>query len=492
MLLRRELQPYSVLNTTVEFIKELKTEKSTLNNMLGERVTLVTINDSDDERTPYIETLISNDRSETLVEGVEPTTYAVTLREDYHKWIFAKLKSIANGRVVKLSKQYTDAEGNQVETYGELSEILAEHARRTFKINKNHTLTLPNFIRMLALVNGYVLEERNLKRTINNIKANNSTYYLYRTQKHVAEHYRALKIKCALSSCMTHGAEHFDDNSHYVPCLESTATQHGAEVKEVTDNYDHARRKTFAMFTVNVEGYSGGDLWLGLVSKYSPDELASLEDYGFCGRTIVFERDNVLKYVRYYGDERARLALESGVEKDNCVGMQFRAYRSTYAYFSGDYKTPRYITPYIDGENRHFRVDSENVHYDEYGREYYMATVLPYDSGSYNHRRLPRGDAMHGVYRTAQDDWLTVEEYWEDHCCISDELVERGYGRWSNLLGGYVHMTYGETDSQLDIPAILSTLDKTYKTLEEEKHAYLNKFEKSQERLLKLKKELGA
>lgn len=492
MLLKRTLQPYSVLSTSVEFVKELKTEKSTLNNMLGERVKVVTITDSDDVRNPYIETLISNDRDETLVEIVAPATYMVTLRDDYQKWIFAKLKTIAASRVVQLSKQHTDENGHPVDTFGQLSEILTEYARRTFKINKNHQMTLPNFIRMLALVNGFALEERNLKETINRIKANNSTWYLYRTQKYVAEHYMALKHNCNLSSCMTHGAEYFDDNSHYVPCLESTATPQGAEVKKVTDNYDSRRRKTFAMFTVNVEGYSGGDLWLGLVSKYSPDELASLEDYGFCGRTIVFERDGVLKYVRYYGDEQAKLALSSAVEKDNCVGMQFRAYRSTYAYFSGEFKTPRYITPYIDGENRHFRIDSENVKYDEYGREYCMATVLPYDSGRYHHSRLPEGDAVHGVYRTDQSDWLTNEEYWEEHCCISDETVERGYGRWSNKLGGYVHMAYGSTDNELDIPAIISTMERTQRALEEDKKAYISKIEKTQARLLKIKETLGA
>lgn len=490
MYLCRELQPYEVLNTSVEFIKELKGTELEKMRMQDERVRVTCMNDTSDERVPYIRNLINNDRDEPLIVSVSDK-YVVTIREDYHRWIFAKLKTIAGSRVIAIAKQYTDENGDRFETFGGLSDALSDVVKKAFKINKKMQMTLVNFIRMLVLVNGFNIEEKYLKEVINKIKAASTTYYLYKTQKFVAEHYKALMENCNLSSCMTHGQEHFGNNAHYVPCLESTAQRLGAEVKTVQDNLDPNKRKTFAMVTVNVEGYSGGDLWLGLVSQYSPDELAQRDDYGFCGRTIVFERDGELKYVRYYGDERVKTVLESNVKQDNCVGMQFRAYRSVYAQFYGNIRAPRYITPYIDGANRHFRIDSENPKYDEYGREYYMATVMPYDSSNYNFRTLPAGDALHGVYRTGQSDWLTDEEWWTAECCLSGDDVENGSGRWSKKFNGYIHMRYGEHDGELDMPRIIKELEAQYKSLEEQKQQFLKRIQDNQERITKVKAELG-
>lgn len=456
MQLDRQLKSDKELNASVELAKELSAGELNLSEV---RVTLTNMF-SNDECSPKINTLATWYGSSFIGE-VSATRKTVTISNFRPAQIEHPLKDTSNSQVRMIVKVIEKWNGVHHTRFEKLAEDVEKYCRKVFKINKNDVMTMPNFLRMIAFINGFEVQERHLKEALNAIAGTVERVYLYKTQKYIAEHYARLEDKADLSSCMTHGAEHFGDFTHLTTCNPTLAEQAGFTVKhDVKDEFqkiDDNNLKS-AVFTANVEGYSGGDFYLGLVSTVPPHRIKDEEEYAFDGRVIIYQIDGEWCYSRYYGKENAGHYVARTLRTKHAGGLKFRAYRSSSANVIDGHRTPRYIVPFIDGGCRHFTVD-DTPFYDEIGREYYMATVINWTSADINTNDLPYNLKKGQVLKLSQRTWVSAEEDWYDHCIISDNGVRQGTGRYSEKLGGYVSLEFGLSDDNLNARAIRDAIN---------------------------------
>lgn len=456
MQLDRQLKSDKELNASVEFVKELSAGEFNLSE-----VRAVWTNVFNGEESHFKINTLATWYGHSFVKEVSATRKTVTIDNFRPSIIEHPLMDMSHSQIKMVLKVIEKWNGVNHTRFDKLAEDIEKYCRKVFKINKNNVMTMPNFLRMIAFINGYELQERHLKEALNAISGTAQHVYLYKTQKYVAEHYARLESKADLSSCMTHGAEHFGDFTHFTTCNAELAEKAGYvvkhDIKDVFQKVDDNSIKS-AVFTANVEGYSGGDFYLGLVSTVPPSRIADEEEYAFDGRVIIYQKDGEWCYSRYYGKESAGHYVARTLRNKHAGGLKFRAYRSSAPFTRDGHKTPRYIVPFIDGGRRHFTVDS-TPHYDEIGREYYIATVIDWQSEDINTNELPFNLKKGQVLKLSQRTWVSEEEDWYDHCIISDNGVGQGTGRYSPRLGGYVSLEFGLSDDDLNARAIRDAIN---------------------------------
>ena len=456
MQLDRQLKSDKELNASVELVKELSAGEFILSDV---RVTLTNMFNND-KWSPKINTLATWYGSSFIGE-VSATRKTVTISNFRPAQIKHPLMDTSNNQVRMIVKVIEKWNGVHHTRFDKLAEDVEKYCRKVFKINKNDVMTMPNFLRMIAFINGFEIPEKHLKEALNAIAGTAERVYLYKTQKYIAEHYARLEEKADLSSCMTHGAEHFGDFTHLTTCNPTLAEQAGYIVKhDVKDEFqkiDDNNLKS-AVFTANVEGYSGGDFYLGLVSTVPPSRIADEEEYAFDGRVIIYQIDGEWCYSRYYGKEYADHYVARTLRTKHAGGLKFRAYRSSSANVRDGHRTPRYIVPFIDGGRRHFTVD-DTPFYDEIGREFYVATVINWASEDINTNDLPYDLKKGKVLRLSQRTWVSEEEDWYDHCIVTENGIGQGTGRYSHRLGGYVSLEFGLSDDNLNARAIRDAIN---------------------------------
>lgn len=456
MQLDRQLKSDKELNASVELVKELSAGEFDISQV---RVTLTNMFNGD-TWSPKINTLATWYGSSFIGE-VSATRKTVTISNFRPSTIEHPLMDTSNSQVKMIVKVIEKWNGVHHTHFDKLAEDVEKYCRKVFKINKNDVMTMPNFLRMIAFINGFEVPERHLKEALNAIAGTAERVYLYKTQKYIAEHYARLEEKADLSSCMTHGAEYFGDFTHLTTCNATLAEQAGYIVKhDVKDEFQEIDDNNLksAVFTANVEGYSGGDFYLGLVSTVPPSRIADEEEYAFDGRVIIYQIDGEWCYSRYYGKENAGHYVARTLRTKHAGGLKFRAYRSSSANVRDGHKTPRYIVPFIDGGRRHFTVD-DTPFYDEIGREFYVATVINWASEDINTNDLPYNLKKGQVLKLSQRTWVSAEEDWYDHCIISDNGIGQGTGRYSEKLGGYVSLEFGLSDDNLNTRAIRDAIN---------------------------------
>lgn len=451
MKLDRQLKTDKELNASVEFVKELSVGDFALSE-----ICVTWTNLYNDEELRFKIGKLATWYGESFIKEISSTRKTVTIHNFRPSKIEHPLMDMSHGQIKKVLKVIKEWNGVEHTRFDALAEDVEKYCHKAFKINKNNVMTTPNFLRMIAFINGHEIQDRHLKEALNAISGTANHVYLYKTQKHVAEHYARLESKADLSSCMTKGAEHFGDFTHLTTCDAELAEKAGYVVKyDIVDEFqkiDDNNEKP-AVFTANVEGYSGGDFYLGLISVVPPSRIADEEEYAFVGRVIIYQKDGEWCYARYYGKESVGYYVAQTLRMKHAGGLKFRAYRSSAPFTRNGHKTPRYIVPFIDGGRRHFTVDS-TPHYDEIGREYYIATVIDWASEDINTTDLPHDLKKGQVLKVSQRTWVSEEEDWYDHCIISDNDVGQGTGRYSQRLGGYISLEFGQSDDSLNSGAI--------------------------------------
>ena len=461
MKLNRDEVSVFTLNTTPELVKIIEPEES------KDPLEQVIIEAEDSYRDDVILSLAELARaghvSGILYTPPSESGKTITMPGYNDEYVYMMLDLSSSSHCNRLHDTYRREDGDRAGSLGELAKILEKAFRKEFKMNKNNTLTMANFIRLAAKLRGMTITEAELKNALTQVNKQKK-YYLYKTQKYVAEHYAMLSNVCNLTSCMTKGAGELPVKTHNVPCDKALATSLGMQT---TVHNIRGLGDEDTMFTANVDGYSGGSMWLGLLSEYSPEELKKADNYGFVARVIIYQVNGEWCHSRAYGKEYAVNLISRGLRSHHAGGQTFRAYLSPRPWINENFKTPRYITPYIDGTCRHFKLSDEDYK-DEYGRVYKIATVLTLVSTNYPGGSMGDAPRKDGIYRTAQSLWLTEEEYWSDRCVLSNAFVERGTGRWSKTLHGYVSLEYGEDDSKLDVLVVGKALQERYDKLNKE------------------------
>jgi hypothetical protein len=461
MRLNREEVSVFTLNTTPELVKIIEPEetKDPLEHIIVKAVDCY----RDNVQLSLAEIARADNVRGTLYTPPSGSGKTITMPGYNDEYVYMMLDLGTSSMCNRLHDDYRRDDGDRAGSLNELAKLVTRAFRKEYKINKNNTLTMANFIRLVARLRGMTITEAELKNALTQVNKQKK-YYLYKTQKYVAEHYATLSNVCSLTSCMTKGAGDLPTKTHNVPCDKALATSLGAQTS--VHNL-RGRGDEDTMFTPNVDGYSGGSMWLGLLSEYSPEELKKLDSYGFSARVIIYQVDGEWCHSRAYGKEYAVNLISRSLRSHHAGGQTFRAYLSPRPWISENFKTPRYITPYIDGTCRHFKLSDEDYK-DEYGRVYKIATVLTLVSGNYPGGSMGDAPRKDGIYRTAQSLWLTEEEYWSDQCVLSNSFVERGNGRWSKTLNGYISLEYGTDDSQLDILIVGKAVQKRYDKLSKE------------------------
>lgn len=456
MQLDRQLKSDKELNASVELVKELSAGEFNLSDV---RVTWTNVFNNEERRAKIGR--LSTWYGDSFIKEVSATRKTVTIDNFRPPVIEHSLMDMSHSQIKMVLKVIEKWNGVNHTRYDALAVDIEKYCRKVFKINKTNVMTMPNFLRMIAFINGYELQERHLKDALNTISGTADHVYLYKTQKYVAEHYARLESKADLLSCMTHGAEHFGDFTHLTTCNPTLAEQAGYVVKhDVKDEFqkiDDNNLKS-AVFTANVEGYSGGDFYLGLVSTVPPSRIKDEEGYAFDGRVIIYQIDGEWCYSRYYGKESAGYYVARTLRTKHAGGLKFRAYRSSSANVRDGHRTPRYIVPFIDGGCRHFTVD-DTPFYDEIGREFYVATVINWASEDINTNDLPYDLKKGEVLRLSQRTWVSEEEDWYDHCIVTENGIGQGTGRYSHRLGGYVSLEFGLSDDNLKLSAIRDAIN---------------------------------
>ena len=451
MQLDRQLKSDKELNASVELVKELSAGEFELADV---RITWTNIFNDEAWRAKIGS--LATWYGDSFIKEISATRKTVTIKNFRPAMIEHPLMDTDNSQVREIVKVIEKWNGVHHKRFDKLAEDVEKYCRKVFRINKNDVMTMPNFLRMIAFINGFEVQEKHLKEALNAILGTANHVYLYKTQKYIAEHYARLEEKADLSSCMTHGAEHFGDFTHLTTCNPTLAEQAGFTVKhDIKDEFQKIDDNNLkpAVFTANVEGYSGGDFYLGLVSTVPPHRIKDEEEYAFDGRVIIYQIDGEWCYSRYYGKESAGHYVARSLRTKHAGGLKFRAYRSSAPFTRNGHKTPRYIVPFIDGGRRHFTVDN-TPHYDEIGREYYIATVVNWASEDININDLPYNLKKGEVLKLSQRTWVSEEEDWYDTCIISDNDVGQGTGRYSERLGGYVSLEFGLSDDNLKLSAI--------------------------------------
>lgn len=226
MQLDRSLKSDKELNASVELVKELSAGEFNLSDV---RVTWTNMYNDEEWRTKIGS--FSTWYGDSFIKEVSATRKTVTIHNFRPPVIEHPLMDISHGQIKNVLKVIEKWNGVNHTKYDALAVDVEKYCRKVFKINKNNVMTMPNFLRMIAFINGCELQERHLKDALNAISGTADRVYLYKTQKYVAEHYARLESKADLSSCMTHGAEHFGDFTHLTTCNAELAEKAGYVVK---------------------------------------------------------------------------------------------------------------------------------------------------------------------------------------------------------------------------------------------------------------------
>lgn len=216
-----------------------------------------------------------------------------------------------------------------------------------------------------------------VKCMMNDIKAIQAKYYMYFADRNYAGHYGVMHETQNLRSCMSYEARHFGN-------------------VDADGDYIHP-----------LDGYTGApDFRLGLVSKYSPEEILNAEEYPFIARTVVsyqlIDNEVELSYGKIYGDETSFPSVRSSLLNENPVGRQFYATvargitintvennSSTVRLFSwwydcGENIQGHFVAPYIDTYNNFFELDPCILTNPITDREVVLCTVLDKNEDDYD------------------------------------------------------------------------------------------------------------
>lgn len=196
MQLDRQLKSDKELNASVELVKELSAGEFDISQV---RVTLTNMFNND-TWNPKINTLATWYGSSFIGE-VSATRKTVTISNFRPAQIEHPLMDTSNGQVRQIVKVIEKWNGVHHTRFDKLAEDVEKYCRKVFKINKNDVMTMPNFLRMIAFINGFEIQEKHLKEALNAIAGTAERVYLYKTQKYIAEHYARLEEKADLSSC---------------------------------------------------------------------------------------------------------------------------------------------------------------------------------------------------------------------------------------------------------------------------------------------------
>lgn len=331
----------------------------------------------------------------------------------------------------------------------DVAQRLINKLYNTAKVNKNNTATVANTIR--AICEFYRTDNTDELIKEFSTEANNQRkFYIYKTNKNIAPHYKALSERNHLTTCMTKG---LNDglHKHFTPCDEALAKQAGYYVENKTSH------KTPHVFTANVDGFEGlDDVALFLTSYHSPDELKTADKYAFIGRAIGWCRGGQWVYTRYYGQESTELTFAKVVERvSSFKDMRVKAYHCLENIRRNGVLIRRcYIVPYIDGNDNFLRINSE-VMTDEIGRPYQWATVVE------GHRSNISKDAEnleypYDVYVLSQSDWFTQPVPFNTTCAITGVDIATNT---TVLVNGHpVHYQVSDFDKLLaNVKAVMTT-----------------------------------
>lgn len=272
-------------------------------------------------------------------------------------------------------------------------------------IPKTRLIKISKFIRMIMLIAGddYEPSQNNVIKYVTN-KMGAKTFYVYRTNCFIENHYSLLAQHQNLSSCMTKGSDELPNHYSYVDVTKALL----AGYKVTSDG---------TIFIPNVKGYEQlEDVQLGLVSEYSPEELKAQSEYPFIARMILRRRDDDWRwFVRVYGDERVRnsIADDRRYKETNLAGVKLKAIRSM---------DEQYIIPYVDGCYNVLLFEREE-HISELGYRYCYAEVIEKNFNAWNIENRFDTDKYRNVYRCGQRDWFAITMESRSVCAFTGEVL---------------------------------------------------------------------
>lgn len=310
------------------------------------------------------------------------------------------------------------------ETQGHTRENVKDLVDRVMKIarpNKRGVATIKNSLRAVAEIYGITNIDVIIKDVTTKANLSGQKLYVYKTHTNIEQHYSTLSKSQHLTSCMTKGSDELGDN-HLVEVDKAKAESAGYTVRKVRDKD--------VMFMPNVASLNGQtDVALGLVSRLSPEELQTADEYAFVGRMILwrgeFEGKEEWRYTRFYGREGLETSIGAVVPHANTAqGYTVRGYMTIVPNEVDNLgiATPRYVLPYIDGDDNVLeRVGERQV--DELGRAYYMFEIINgrkynYDPDDY--------DSIGNRFYVCQNDWVVKPFKWRGTCAVTgQDITER-------------------------------------------------------------------
>ena len=228
-----------------------------------------------------------------------------------------------------------------------------------------------------------------VKLMANEIKANTGTMWMYFTDNNYYEHYKALSDTQNLHSCMAYTPEHYGSqiNGNYIQPLQG---------------YDYAP-----------------DFRLGLVSAYSPSEIADATEYPFIARVVVSYSDHStpkLMYGKSYGNEKACNLIRNCLYNGRPTGRIFYAIKANY--FSEDAKNPDECDYNLRDYYNEGRTDNDGKVYHQEDDDILGHFVAPFidpwanlfDHGGRVYRHPITGLEVINCMVIDDDDWYDDEE----------------------------------------------------------------------------------
>lgn len=317
---------------------------------------------------------------------------------------------------------------------------LVERLYQLSKLDKNNRTTLKNAIK--AWTQMVYMDERSINLILKDVANYVSQYitpktvYVYVATDFIEHHYRWLKERTSLKSCMTKGAESLN-HTHYTPCDRDSAVAKKWRVKNLLHKRATAEYGDYtqAVFTPNVACYNNSEDWgLLLFSYLSPEEVATADEYPFIGRAVGVRDGDDWKITRYYGNEQIRNLVQDNITMlSSFCGTKIRAYISNTLYAR---ENSELILPYVDGVNaRVFRLTSDTIYLDEIGRPYYVMRVTDYEPSDIANGRLSKDDKkLWGrLFILSTENWtahssLCVSRLAERVCAVTGEPLDEKTG----------------------------------------------------------------
>lgn len=349
-----------------------------------------------------------------------------------------------------------------------LDEQITKRMQEYAKLDKHGNSTVANTLRALFFFLG--VDEREWERLIKDFTVKTQAVkkaYVYRTRYNIEHHYRELLEHQSLRSCMTYGAERLDEYHFVEVSSESKLKRYSAKYSTV--------------FQAPIASYNDlDDVQLGLVSFSSPEELQSVNDYPFIGRTLLVRKgDNWSNYVRWYGREGFEGILrDNGFRRTNLDGIKVRAFVS----HKQRNEQPVYIIPYFDGDYNVCSIDVDNMHHDSEGKAFHWAEVLEcskegYDFSDYE----PEEYRKH--YRIDQSIWIALKMDFRTQCALTNVELDRTNGYWNTSIGAYTIKALKDTTLDGLRIATIEKKRKELAELEEQLQLISNKVNKEYARL---------